>query len=393
MEFRRPTLSLLDTHEWRSSFSTNEQFYQENSDILSRMRFSTTFSPEQVQYLCRKLGIVYSDRLLFSQLEKIISEWGIDHIRFSLRWNSIEKVPGKIDFKLFESLFQYCIELGATIGFAGGPTQAPRYPEQHPPSHVLKEAQNQNEFPKKRSVITADSYLSKRSLLYYEQLMDEISQSLTTDQLPKVTEVLLENEPFFKYGEWQWALSEGHLENVLLIAEKYMPETTSFTINSSEHRHVKRIVHFIEEMQDKYPHLDERFTVGMNYYYHAPWFKIAGREFALPKPFVDSILIGGGRIYKWLHQKSNDIKIGRKITEVQAEPWGIVKEPGNSAQQLRFATLRAAKNIINPNPQETYDMGYWGSEWLAMQKQAGLHTKEHDEMIDYIQLVNRKKTA
>lgn len=352
----------------------NDSFISKYRPRLNKVELGCSFSPEQWTD-----SEISSGRALLA-LNIIINQLNIRQIRLGLRWDKIVDENGQLSLKYYKPFLDYCILNKVDICLNIGPIKTFRWPEQHVPNKVLNSL---SKIPKKGAKIILSSELGIVASEYINSLGDLLKIDYGTYELNMIKTIQIENEPYFKFGKYEWYSTDLYLYHLITNISQKFPNA-GIMLNSAGRLNIQQILHMFQYLNNKQLNTYPQLTLGYDYYYKYPTF------YNIPLlNILDNIILS----YPWnvsclkLLNIVNTLKFNLEVTEAQMEPWGNVKSPGNSVIDLRFVLLRCIQNLQTDDSRLLIRL--WGIERLANIIIDKTYSIDHVDMIDLITKVSR----
>lgn len=357
----------------------NNSFIDINKHAFSNVELGCSFAPEQFGLSLKTIDDDTTSAKLDYSLQALnyaVKDLGIKKIRLGIRWNNSVNQNGNLDFRLYEPFFNYCLENNVDICLNTG-IKVLRWPEDHIPDLLTKD------IPAKHSVIYPQSNLAQESLNHTYDLFNYLQQGYGNRDIEKITTIQPENEPFDGFGKHDLKMDPEYLKEFINLCLTYFPNS-NILINSINPSVFDRISRTFSSINKNDPQIKGELISGYDYYPNHPKYPVI--------PIVGTVdaislsKIQNGDLYT--KQIKESIKQGVKIeiTEGQAEPWGNIKQPGNSAKAFRFMVQRSTNHVLSPREKSVIRI--WGIEYLANIALSGHATKEHEQIFDLIQNIN-----
>ncbi|HLF78395.1 MAG TPA: hypothetical protein VJB57_13010 [Dehalococcoidia bacterium] len=374
VEVARKGLDLLEQHRtWIEASYPNGEFLARNAPSLERLTLGTSFAPEQF----RRSGDGAREAL--NALDFAVRDLGMSEVRLGLRWNRTLNREGAIDLSFYRPYLDYCLSRDIDICLNLGPIRVFRWPEEHVPQSVLS---NLSRVPPTDATITTGEPLAQEALKHLERLQGELISDYGDDLLTRVSVVQVENEPFYELGQHRWRFGAGYLREVALrLIDSFSGAAVLVTSAGRLH------LHLIRDLFAAFLASDDRFGGHL----------VSGFDFHYKTPLRDSYPVI--RHFDQLSyarplaptpeehvRDARDLGFRIEVTEGQAEPYGHLRSPGNSARDLRFLILRLMDKVLDPRQSALIRL--WGVEELAKRLLRNEATEEHRQMVEVIQAVN-----
>lgn len=376
---------------WRQAGVSNERFINGNRERLGRVSIGCSFSPEHLGYLYYIDEQAYhvDEEKSLGALDVVISAMGVKDVRLGVRWSRTVDAAGEFDPQRFDREYKpyldYCIKKGANVCLNVGPIKTFRYPEEHVPLAVLARL---DQAPAKGGLILADAEIAAgQALPYLDSLLAYVASLYSRSQLARITIVQPENEPFNSAGVFSWVMSEHYLTNVVDVIRKYFPHS-SILLNSAGAQDLRKITDLFTQLVRRDPAFRDNLLSGIDYYYKNPAYKeppVLGKLFDWVDP-ITLTRLKGRDAFEEHRRDAHRVGFKVEVTEAQAEPWGSLISPGNSAQGFRFVLLRCMDHILDPAAESVVRV--WGVELLVKRMFEGSLTREHKEIIELITTIN-----
>ncbi len=329
----------------------------------SNLVLGTSFSPESCESVCQ------IDPLLI--LEKAHRELGITDVRLGLRWDRIQPKK-RASLSYYKRYIEYMLKNDFTITLNIGPIKVMRWPEVHIPDSAKKYIFN-------GQVVTPECELAKRSFDYFHRELS-LLRSEYGKKLKSVT-FQVENESFFRFGDYNILMSDEYLLSLIEIFRKYIP-SSKLMFNSAGRRNLYEVLSLFKTLVRGYGFRMNDLTLGFNFYYKIPL------RFGMT-PVIDPLIFPLFRYMRIANFKKEQRERGFKleISEAQFEPWVEAKSPGNSYKDFLYLLDRCSKFF----PEE-YDyklVRLWGIEEFVCKMMTGGMTDEHREILKDIRRINK----
>jgi hypothetical protein len=358
-------------HDWSQSQVSRKTFEQDNAELLARVQYGTTFIPESY-------GSTTDPARALAGLTFLDTELHIKHIRFGIRWNTMQPTSTELSTVLYKPLLQYCFDHGISVTLSLGPIKSPGWPEQYVPQWVLDSLPS---IPAKNAVITEGAPLATAAQSWLVQLLDYTEKTWSSEQRQLITGVQVENEAYNAFGDYRWTMSDAYLQQLVNIVSERLPGR-KIVFNSAGRFNLSQIQRFVRAQADP-----TRFVLGMDYYY----VNDETRNIPFSQYFNGNSLgwFGNGTVGGAL-RFARDVGCSLEVTEDQAEPWGRAIAPGNTLQSLQYVTLQG-RRFLPPNTEKQSWPRYinlWGLDRFAQIFLDHAETAQHIEMKQLISWIN-----
>jgi hypothetical protein len=370
----RKGLDLLEQQEtWSRARRPNEAFFSENAATLRNLSLGGSFAPEQ--WPLDDAG--QSEAL--KALDLAIRELGMRQMRLGLRWSRSVSRAGAVDLRPHAPLIERCLESGAELCLNVGPIRTFRWPEEHLPDGLAE----RTDLPSIGSVIRPESALAMAALDYLDELLSALQLKYGHDQALRTIQI--ENEPFYTLGAHRWRMSHAYLRELALRVNAAFPGV-EVLVTSAGRLNLHSIRDFFSGLIEERPNFSGRLVSGFDFHYRTPLRDSMPliRHFdqiAYGRPFTASAA------EHLRDARSADFRV--EVTEGQAEPYGHLTRPGNSAADFRYMVLRCLDKVLDA--EEPALIRIWGVEALASRMISGGLTDEHRQIIELIQRVNASR--
>jgi len=229
-------------------------------------------------------------------------------------------------------------------------------------------------------------------LSYAKDLFGYLESTYTKEQLKQVTIIQPNNEPDESYGNNGWKMDKDY-ENLLIEeAIKTFPDAR-ILVNSAGFFNLNEISSDFKDLIAKDPQLKNNLILGVDYYpidVGSVDVPVIGKVDPENIPIfgkVDPIFyaeILGNRFQNAI-KDSREVGYQIEVTELQAEPWdGNPTLPGDPSQDFKYATIRAAERILDPNAKNSV-IRVWGIEYLIKNP-----TAENKAILEILKEINTK---
>lgn len=365
--------------DWEKAQShTVESFLDENKQQLFNVRLGCSFSPEQMKYL----GINTTPQEVVKFLKEVL---GMQDVRLSFRFDKLLQSDGSIKFDYYDKYIQEFIKQGFRICWNIDVFKVSRFPEHHFENSVPKEI-----IPPPNSEVQLNDPLAKWVLDFNDKLYTELDSKyhINKERIKKGDSIQGINEPFTCAGERKLKASPPFLRANILALHKFFSEA-KLVINSPgvpnadwEQTTLQKVDDFIEQMIKEDPTLKDKLVAGFDWYGATP----NGQQ----PPFADRQLdmnavveMNAGSDY---FEKRKQKKIPTQGTEIQCEPWGDKKRPGNFLDELIFALMRSLQICDATEPTI---LNIWGVEYLFNPNMQNTSPEEQASIRNLIKQINQ----
>lgn len=378
---------------WEDASVPSSEFLDNNRELFSHVTLGCSFAPEQFGITLENLNTPEGQRLnrqALDALEYIQNDLNIKDIRIGIRWDNVYNSLGQFDFSLYKPYFDSLVDHKANIALNFG-IKVFRWPEDHVPQKVLDGITE----PANGSIIYPSDELSKKAMLYTNDLFGYLQSTYSEGELAQVKIVQPNNEPFVEnFGERRWRLSEESQTIEINEARKIFPNA-KILINSAGFFNLDQISNYFEKLIAKDPQLKNNLILGIDYYpidvgyvdapivgkFNPENIPLIGKVDAV---FYDEILFNK---FENIKNQSKNIGFEVEITELQAEPWdGNPTLPGDTVVDFKYATKRGAQKILDPSAENSV-MRVWGIEYLFKNQ-----TTANKEILSIIKEINSKSS-
>jgi hypothetical protein len=377
-EAARQGLSLLDQHQaWQEASRPNEDFLGRHARDLDRLTLGASFAPEQFRWTRG------SQQEAMAALQFALHELGITKLRLGLRWNRSVDARGSIDLRYYHRTLERCLAANADICLNPGPVRVFRWPEEHVPAFVLAGLSSK---PPRDATIRLGDPLAEAALAHLESLLGRLQGDYGEDLSRRVDMVQVENEPFYELGEHRWRFSLPYLAEVARRLDAVYPEA-SVLVTSAGRLHLDLVRDTLVHIAAREPRFQGRLVSGFDFHFKTPLrdsFPIVRHfdQISYARPFAPST---ASHI-----REARALGFRIEVTEGQAEPYGHMTTPGNSARDFRFMLLRLLSKVLDPNAPAVIRI--WGVEELAKRFIRGEANAEHRQILELVQAINGKAT-
>ncbi len=358
----------------------NNSFIDVNRDKLSKVKLGCSFAPEQFGLSLTTIDEDKANGKLDKALGALrfaVEHLNIAQVRLGIRWNNSVDENGELDLRLYESFFDYCVRNNVDICLNTG-IKVFRWPEDHVPNGLIAE-----DSLIKHSTVYSQSDLARKSLDHTQDLFDFLIQKYGDEGIAKIKTIQPENEPFDGFGENGFKMDPYYLRDFIKLCLSHFPNS-NILINSSNPLNFSLISELFSSVARDNPQTRGSLISGYDYYPYHPAFPFLPGIGTIDAISISQISDGNRYTKHKAEAKKRDFKI--EITEGQAEPWGDIQLPGNSATAFRFMILRSINNVLDTT--ENSIIGIWGLEYLYQIAVSGNATIEHERIFDLIQMVN-----
>jgi len=334
---------------------TPESFLSENKEQLKNVRIGCSFSLEQMEYL--EFSITPQDAVGFMK-----DKLGIQDVRLSFRSDRILSPDGSINFDYYDAYVQEFIRQGFQICWNIDGFKVSRYPEHHFSKNLIEGIK----LPPQKTEVQLSDPLAQRILLYNKALYKAIQDKYDLkSRFAKGDTLQGMNEAFTCAGDYAIKASVEFLEANILALHQSFPEA-KLLINSPGtpdsfmgRPTLIKVDDFIVNIYARYPELVGKLIAGFDWYGRTPTsFHPPGADRPLDMNAALQ-LTEGPEIMDQHRQKARKHKFSSQGTEIQWEPWGKHKTPGQSLAEFIFALTRSLKVCDTTKPTL---LSLWGIE-------------------------------
>lgn len=375
--FKKIGFSFRQREDWIASHAPTEIFFNLYKNQLKNTTIGCSFSPEYFEEITSNL----TPEVRVKALKYIVDMLFIKEIRFGLRWNQIERDKGKWDFSYYKPYLDFLLQADVSVCLNIGPIKTFRWPEHYVPDHILKML---TQIPAIGTIITEKSELGRYAFNHAEQVLKYLKSHYSEAQLKKITSIQIENEPFHKFGKYEWRMSESYILALIKLVQNYLPHA-GIMLNSSETKNIKTIATIFQTLRKK--GYSNMLISGFNYYYLIP--KMLHLPGLGKLDSISKTQISGKNICQYNKNCAETYSYQIEISEAQLEPWHSVVSPGNSAQEFRYLLVRCISHILPQNQRGVIRV--WGIEHLVGKALNKTMDHEHKEILDIIKRINSQK--
>ncbi len=357
---------------WREAAKPNEHWLPDNARALAKVSVGCSFAPEQWPAADQARGEP------LRALEFAVQQLGMREVRLGLRWNRIEVGDNGIDLSPYEPYLDYLLENGVNLCLNLGPIKTFRWPEEHVPGFVFDRVTT----PPKHGTVHAHDPIADEAASYLERLLDRLSGAYGAALLGGVTTIQVENEPFSPLGRHMWKLSAAYLRRLVTVVDGYLPNAR-ILITSSGRLKLRSVRGLFLDLLSDSDHFAGRLVLGFDYH-----FKTTTRDAIPVVRWLDPVSFGhpGSESCSANLRASREAGYGIEVSEAQAEPFGYLMEPGNSARFFRFVLGRCAAKVLDAERPSIIRV--WGIEELAKKALGRSTTSDHEEIFALIREIN-----
>ncbi len=395
-------LPLVAASQWRNEFATlrgewapdlRPEAYLSAPDFLAHyesafraqgVRIGTSFAPEL-------LGASPShadrdaDALAKRVLAAAVEDLGMTDVRLGLRWSNLAPDTDALN-DFYEPYLDYCFAspLVRTVSLDIGPIKTFRWPELHVPQRVLDRLKVT---PARGATITPDDELAQISFEHAERTVEYLARRYGGAK--PVTFSF--NEPFHGYGPQRWMMSPAYLVRMVeIIRASTAFRDACFLVNSAGGADLDQIAAFIDLLRARYPEVRDRLTSGVSMYTFVPpyvWFR---------RPVLQDILAHIQQPTRnWYGEVAKNLRRARdpergfpiEITEAQAEPFGPLKQAGDSLAYYQHVLSECMERILNPAQRDT-TIRMFGAEYQLARRFAGTATEGNEAILGLTRAIN-----
>ena len=374
VECGRMGLELLEQHRtWGDAGRSNSEFLARNPGDVQRLTLGASFAPEQWRWWTAR----GQDEAL-QALRLTVRELNIRQLRLGLRWNRSVNQQGEIDLQAYRPFLDYCASNDVDVCLNVGAIKTFRWPEDHVPRSLLELLPD---LPAEGGTVLRGSPLAANALDYLERLFLRLHAAYGGPRSP-IRMVQVENEPFYPLGRHRWRLSRQYLSDAALLTAEAFPEA-SILLTSAGRLNLDEVKDLFIGLLAADGRLAGRLVSGFDFHFKTPLrdsFPVIRYfdQLAYAAPFATSC--------EDHIRDSRAIGFKIEVTEGQAEPYGHLTEPGNSAKDFRYLLLRCLNRVFDPR--EPALLRIWGIEELTKKMIRGDLTDEHHQIIELIQAIN-----
>jgi hypothetical protein len=370
------------------TFDTVEEFINAHSDFLKKIELGHSYSVEHMNYLNSFNELPDSSKPTHLEALNILTnEIGLKSIRLGIRWCDVD-FDGKVNIEKYKEVVKYCLENKLSICLNVGPIKVFRWPEVYVPDRIVN-AQN---IGTDKYEITAESEISKESIIYLEKLFDAFEKEFGREFFDKIKTVQVDNEMFNPFGTKRWYAGFDHLfEIIKSVNKRFKTSKILLSISGGPNEFdilnpdVLRVQKFIKSFIPA--DLVSRIVIGFNFYYQVPGLPRDRNGNSLDAFSVLKI-INGKNILKNIKQWASQNKVDFEVTELQFEPWGEHGDAGLNFRGFQFSLLRL-KEIIQLENQPKTVLRLWGTELFAQKFFAGELSEDQEKIVELIQEIDR----
>jgi hypothetical protein len=362
---------------WALASRGSDRLLASRARDFERLTLGTSFAPEQWGFDGRRVGQA------FAALRFGVEELGMREVRLGFRWNRVERRNGGIDFRYYEPFLDYCFNHDVNVCLNVGPIKTFRWPEEHVPDFVLRGVES---YPAKGDLVEADSAIADEAIGYLERMLDSLFAHYGHDALGRVQMVQPDNEPFYALGLLEWRMTSSYMRRVIDAIDAYFPDRP-ILVSSAGRLNLNEIQQLFFDLKGEGERFRGRMVLGFDYHYRTPL-----RDSYPVVRHLDPIAFS--RFFETTCEEN--IRVSRstgykiEVTEGQAEPYGYLTAPGNSARDFRFMLIRCLDKVLDPR--EPALLRVWGVEELAKRALRGDMAQDHREIVELIQRVNFGQT-
>jgi hypothetical protein len=192
----------------------------------------------------------------------------------------------------------------------------------------------------------------------------------------------VENEPFYPLGAHRWRMSLPYLEGLTANVRAAFPHV-DLLVTSAGRLNLRSVRDLFVGLLAADPGLYGRLVSGFDYHY-----KTVLRDSIPVVRYFDQISYATPFAPTCEENIRDARAVGYRVevTEGQAEPYGHLTTPGNSARDFRYMLLRCLDNILDPQAPALIRL--WGVEELAKKMLRGDLTDDHRQIIALTQSIN-----
>jgi hypothetical protein len=342
-----------------------------------RISIGCSFAPEQFG---AAPGQAAANDAALEALKVAVEQVQIGDVRLGLRWNHLCP-DGEAFSDFYAPYLEYC--LGSPhvrdVCLDIGPIKTFRWPEVHVPEAVLAGC---SQTPAPGAVIDAGTELAERSFMHAQRTLDYLDAEFCGSRSRLA---FCFNEPFHPFGPQRWTMSEGYLEQLVLLVRRSTFADASFVVSSSEGTDLTRIADLFERLLGTDPSLRGRLVSGYNYYPFTP-------------PPLDLPVVGEqlAALRRWWYAPRRGAAANRararstgyriEVSEAQCEPWGTEQRAGNSLALYQHVLAECIDHILEPQQAESV-IRMWGIEH-QLRRAAAASGAENRAILELTRAIN-----
>jgi hypothetical protein len=373
-----------NSSDWQEAGLPPSVFLDKNADILPHVEIGGSFSLERYGLTLENYKTPWGKEQYakaMADLKELHENEKVNNLRIEFQWKDVVDVNGKFDPGLNEEMDNYLLnqeDMKLTVNIVGPKTF--RWPEQNVPKQYKDQVKAISE---RDGILHPDDALAKESIRAQSEVLNNLQNKYSKEQLFRIKVIQLNNESKTKFGDNPIITDDAYdIQSVSNVIDNFPKfSNVKFLFNSAGFNDVNSLNNLCKKLKEKYPQI--KLVMGIDYYpidvgnVKLPLIGDANPE-QLPPPlghvdprFYDTLLNNDFK-----KAKENSIKVGydMEITELQAEPWdGNAKLPGNLTQDFQYALKRSIK-VLNPDneqiklPKDNLQIDVWGLEYLMQNK-------------------------
>ena len=361
----------LDISQLPQSVSDNREaklsvkdFIDLNFSWLKAIKLGATFMPDQ-------LPKEMSEKQKLIHLKWLIDTLGLKNFRLGIQWDRVEQLDGTLDTEYYLPYIRTVLDSGVELILNVGPIKTCRYPEVYIPSNYYQQF-NLQQF---EGTLPLNHPLGEIAVEYIDKLLTQLVIQIP-ELKARIKTIQFDNEPFTKFGipilpNPKW------LEFYMDSADRILDNQAQVLMNSAALLQVPQIIEKLRSEPDA-----KRFIVGADYYTEL----VVNNIPVTIDPFLTSL--SPGNSLSELKRQLIELGVTTAIPELQMEPWGVQKTPGNSIEHLQFVLQRSFQFALTDTP-HSFPILLWGAEGLAQKAFTRKLNNQHIQMIELIQHISK----
>ncbi|HXH23010.1 MAG TPA: hypothetical protein VNN10_13365 [Dehalococcoidia bacterium] len=357
---------------WAAAALPNDEFLRQHGTLFRNVALGASFAPEQWTGGAERRGAS------LAALDWLSRDLGIRHVRLGLRWQRVEWRRGHIDLSMYRPYLDYAFGNGLQVCLNVGPIRTFRWPEEHLPSWLPGFVQ----VPPDGARIRAGTPLTEAASDYASRLLEALTREYGAERLSSLPAVQTENEPFYRFRTHRWVLDEDYVLECIRRLNSVFPRSL-ILVSSAGRLDFGPIQDLFSKLLAEGDEYRGRLVMGFDYHYKTPQ-----RDSFPVIRWTDPITFQrvGYQTCDENREMARSLGYAIEVTEGQAEPFGHLSEPGNSARHFRFMLLRCAGRVLLPEQPSLIRI--WGVEEMAKKVLSGETTPEHEAIFDLVRRIN-----
>lgn len=388
------TAVLDQENTWENAVDSNSDFLKKND--FSNVVIGCSFSRDHLNFLYNKYispKKEATDQDVRAALH-LLHGIGIEHFRVGIPIDTqTSPEPGQFVFDKHRSTFDTILDFEGKICKGLG-LKVQRWPEYYFPDYFAQ----YYEIPEIGATISSDNRLANFMMSFIESRVVPFLKK----EYGNLDSTQWNNESYAKkIAERQWVMAEDFMLDGIAMIRSHFPKER-ILMNSTSETNLTEIDNTFSLARDDKVLDWQEAIYGVNFYPNIPktrnltgiqegLLQAIGKDAPFLDPITRSVMDHGGNRFHTFRDRARARGAPMEVTELQLEPFldpgGDIMSPGSSVQEARFTLARARNHIINADMPSLIRI--WGAEWLAFQFMTGRATKDHLQIADLIERINK----